>query len=202
MKINASCRPMEKCGGCNKVLDSKCKPVDCSICSLKYHKTNCCRLHRCILRSVTTRTDNFDSYSENSAAIGISNVSSSNVRFSNDITYSDSALSNQVVAQAECSNSYTRCLSAETHSQPALTTTSAQSSQKQPVHQPLNPNAPSYQLDYPHREVPKKVTRTQPRTHQLSPEKAEIEALKLNLVMPRRKSSSLILKTMINKNHC
>ena len=91
--------------------------------------------------------------------------------------------------QVQCSNSNTNCLSAATIDVPA-------SASNLPLqYQPLDPNAPSYQPDDPHINLRRHGARnSQSRTPQFSPEKAEIESLKIELSYAKTKILELETK--------
>lgn len=171
-----------KCGSCDIPFDSRSKPVYCVRCVLWFHKTNCHRAHRCgtalpphVAGPSTSRDDQVSPADRDASSLPARQVLPA-------LTAS-SAPSTPVTTTAALV-SLARSTSIETYLAPSAMHVSAPST--------LNPNAHQF-LPQPPPNM-RRPRQTQ-NVSSFTPEKAEIESLKIELSYARTKIVDLQTKS-------
>ena len=172
-----------KCGSCDIIFDSRSKPVYCVPCVMWFHKTNCHRAHRCKTGPVLPPLIPGPSTSRDGQAPGDRDVSPL-LPARQVPALPASTASSTPVTTASALVSLSRASSMETTLISSTTTTFAPT--------PLNPNAHNF-LPQPPSNA-RKPRQTQ-NASSFTPEKAEIESLKIELGYARTKIVDLQTKT-------
>ena len=182
------------CGSCDIVFDSRSKPVYCLQCVRWYHKTNCYRGHRCRRTFSHQSSSNISGDSASHSALR-ADPSNPTVAVPSAISplgpISTSNASPQTAGSSSLTSTTLTSQNREPLSQPALSiVTPVPDSQRSPppprtVPPPLDPDAQQFQP----RALPPprlgKKTKAKQNAADLTPEKAEIESLKIELSYAR-----------------
>ena len=216
----------KKCGFCDRKLDARSYPVNCSNCIKWFHKTNCHKAHKCMSPSLSASTSVSSSVvslpqSTCAASAGSRSTSSCNsfqqpttkstpVTTTSSLTIFTSCSTNPALLRT---SSTPQNLSASISATPnphssitrSLVITVPTSIPSSPVSTSdtsppsyLNADAPPYHPPPPPPPPQSKKARQTQHLSTFSPEKAEIESLKIQLSFARTKIADLETK---NEDH-
>ena len=206
--------PSKKCGLCDRNLDARSFPINCQLCKKWFHKTSCYKAHRCMNTSYQTQTVSttassiFGSSSSSSPAIqSLPSSASSSINTSTNPTSTTTTCFSITTTSSTPSSSTPMSTSTLTSTSQSLASrsliitvpssnisTRASTSDISPPAS-LNVNAP---LFLPPPPLTKKTRQTQ-NPSSFTPERAEIESLKIELSFARTKIADLTTKNKDNE---
>ena len=191
------------CGSCDIVFDSRSKPVYCLQCVRWYHKTNCYRGHRC---RRTFSDLPFANIAGDSASPSVLQDDPANPTVAttpvDQVSTSNASSPTSMIAASSSLTSTPAIQNREPLQQPALSILSTVSdSQRSPlfprtVPPPLDPDAQQF---HPQALPPPRIgkkTKAKQNAAELTPEKAEIESLKIELSYARAQIIDLETKNI------
>ena len=214
--------PDKKCGYCDRNLDARSYPVNCSSCTKWFHKTNCHKAHRCrstsnpallpslsISPSVSSSVTSLSASTASASSTRAHQMPSSTNSYRPPSTKSTavsspliitSCPSNPAVMRTSASSSLSTSISLTSNSSVTrslvITVPSSVSSVTIPT-SGISPPSSSLNAGAPHFHPPPPQLKKAKQTQHLAtftPEKAEIESLKIQLSFARTKITDLETK--------